>query len=521
MKRIAFFLLAFFMVTFTAELSAQEMTLDQIRRFRLRNSGAIVENNTLKGYYYFYMKEYNDSKTNIYTVSLYDDNLNKALSFDIKKPNTAQLLEVVYNSNTFMMIFYNKRAVEYETYDNTGKKTGTNIVEKVSIYEVERMNQSLANEEVDNITTFPIGNTGFVRSNWERKKKQGFDVEAMDNTAKRLWIYKSEEESDLLEFGDIMEVTEKFVAVSVLKKKSIMAKAFDTYFLLLDAKTGKKLMELPMRDKNDGELSLLNCFTDEEKEEITLVGEFYNPGDEVMKDKSLGLFIKIIGKTGTEVKYQKYAWAKEVLKLRKSTGDDEKDKTSLCFHRLFKTANGHLFAVAEEYRKTVSGAGVALNLLAAASGGSSDASNMQITITDMVMIEFDENLKMIAYTQIPKKKTRELLPSGYGWYSASFLANVLKSYGAFDYSFTSTDKTTDQYEVIYTDFDRDKADGSRADKMIGVISVKDGKTTTNRIPIDTEANRYSINPAKSGYLMVTEYFRKKKMLRSHLEKIEE
>ena len=81
MKRIAFLLLAFFLVTFTAELSAQEMTLDQIRRFRLRNSGAIVENNTLKGYYYFYMKEYNDSKTNIYTVSLYDDNLNKALSF--------------------------------------------------------------------------------------------------------------------------------------------------------------------------------------------------------------------------------------------------------------------------------------------------------------------------------------------------------------------------------------------------------------------------------------------------------
>jgi hypothetical protein len=235
MKRIAFYLLAFFMVTFTAELSAQEMTLDQIRRFRLRNSGAIVENNTLKGYYYFYMKEHNDSKTNIYTVSLFDDNLNKALAFDIKKPKAVRLLEVVYNSNTFMMIFYNNREVEYETYDNTGKKTGTNIVEKVSVYEAERMNQALINEEVDNITTFPIGNTGFVRSNWEKKKKQGFDVEAMDNTAKRLWIYKSEEESDLLEFGDIMEVTEKFVAVSVLKKKTIMAKAFDTYFLEFDS----------------------------------------------------------------------------------------------------------------------------------------------------------------------------------------------------------------------------------------------------------------------------------------------
>lgn len=252
MKKLAFILLAFFITMLTVELSAQEMTLEKIRQFRIRNSGAIVENNTLKGYYYFYMKEHEDSKTNIYTVSLYDDNLNKALTFDIKKPRAVRLLEVVYNSNAFMLIFYNNREVEYETYDNTGKRTGTNIVEKVSIYEAERINQAMLNEEVDNITTFPISNSGFVRSNWEKKKKQGFDVEAMDNNAKRLWIYKSDEDSDLLEFGDIMEVNDKFVAVSVLKKKGIYAKAFDTYFLVLDAKTGKKLMELPMKDKNEG-----------------------------------------------------------------------------------------------------------------------------------------------------------------------------------------------------------------------------------------------------------------------------
>lgn len=518
MKRIflVFFNLILLMLT---SASAQEMSINNVRRFRLRNNGAIVENNVLKGYYYFFMKEHDDAKTNIYTVGLYDDNLNKALTFDIKKPRAVRLLEVVYNTNSFMLIFYNNRQVEYETYDNTGKATGSTIVEKVSVYEADRINQALMNEEVDNITTFPIGNTGFVRSNWERKKKQGFDVEAMDNNAKRLWIYKSNPESDLLEFGDIMEVTSRYVAVSVLKKNNIFAKAYDTYFLLLDAKTGKKLFEMPMKDKNEGELSLLNCFTDEDNGQVTMVGEYYKPGDEVLKDKSLGLFIKIVDEAGKEIKYQKYGWAKEVVKLRKSTGDDEKDKTSLCFQRLFKSNNGHLYAVAEEYRKTVSGLGVAANILNGGNG--SGTSNFQITITDMVLIEFDETMKMIAYTQIPKKKTRCQLPEGAGWYSPPYLAAMVKSYGAFDYCFTSANKTDDQYHVVYTDFDREKSDGSRADKMIGVITVKDAKTGTTRIPIDTDATYYGINPAKSGYLMVTEYFRKKKMLSSHLEKIED
>lgn len=66
--------------------------------------------------------------------------------------------------------------------------------------------------------------------------------------------------------------------------------------------------------------------------------------------------------------------------------------------------------------------------------------------------------------------------------------STIKSLGAFDYSFTSRNKEKDYYDVIHIDAIRKEDDKSaKSDLMVGVISIKAGKVTESRIPINCES----------------------------------
>jgi hypothetical protein len=170
--------------------------------------------------------------------------------------------------------------------------------------------------------------------------------------------------------------------------------------------------------------------------------------------------------------------------------------------------------IGEQFIKQVSAGGVALKVLASATGGSSNTSALEIRVADMVVIEFDENKSMVDFKLIKKKGTSVLLPEGMGMYGTTTLGYYVKSQGDFDYSFTSSDKAKDNFEIVYIDADRktEKKATTKADVMVGVISIKGGKLTQTRVPVNCTSNRWWLQPAKPGYISVTEYFRKEKRI---------
>ncbi len=72
------------LVMFTCQLSAQNFS-KTVSRVRLRNSGTIIQNDQVKGYYFFYNLEKKDKKNNHYMLSV-NDNLREINSIDIVKP---------------------------------------------------------------------------------------------------------------------------------------------------------------------------------------------------------------------------------------------------------------------------------------------------------------------------------------------------------------------------------------------------------------------------------------------------
>ena len=56
-------------------MNAQSFSIDNVRKAALRTSDAIKEGTDVKGYYFFYISDKIDKKTNEYTLRVVDNNL--------------------------------------------------------------------------------------------------------------------------------------------------------------------------------------------------------------------------------------------------------------------------------------------------------------------------------------------------------------------------------------------------------------------------------------------------------------
>lgn len=522
MKTKLFYLALF--LCLSLGIQAQNYEYSNVQRFSTRSTGPIIKDEAIKGYYVFYPEEKVDRKNIAFKISLLDDNLTQTATFDLVRPKKYILIESSFNSNAFVFNFYDPKSktMEYVSFDRSGKELGSVKSDKVSTFELAAVKAIVANPEVTTTNIFPVGDNGFVRLANVDNRKYGYVVSKYDNTLHQLWAYGSDVDSKLIERADVLSADENHVLLQIAKSKSQMTAKFDTYLILLDTKTGKELYNFQMQDDNEGQLSVLNAFIIDDSGDALVVGEFYAPNDNVLKDKSLGIYARGVERNGEYSVFKKYHWDGEIAKVKRETmDDDEKDNdkgtNQIYFHHFVRAQNGHVFAIAEQFKKQASALGIASMVL---SGGNSNTAASEIKITNMVVAEFDKDLKLVDYSIIPKKKTRVYLPAGSSLLSPQKLGYYVKSIGGFDYNFTSKNIEKDSYHAVYTDFNRkDDESKEKSDAMVGSINIVDGKMTADRFPVNTDANLIWFNPAKPGYVLVGEYYRKGKRVTMRLEKI--
>jgi hypothetical protein len=102
--------------------------------------------------------------------------------------------------------------------------------------------------------------------------------------------------------------------------------------------------------------------------------------------------------------------------------------------------------------------------------------------------------------------------------SPKFVSNYAKAVGAFDYKFTQTSADQSTFIVDYVDHDRQNEAG-RAFVVGSIVYTSEKTFVTDKFTIARRTSVFQILKAKSGYLGVTEYFRKEKKLETRLEKV--
>ena len=96
--------------------NAQDNVLiENVKIANPRSLKPILENNEIRGYFFFYISDKVDKKTNEYTIQIYDENLRKSREIVFEGDKHIQLLESSYNGNSMMFLFYDskEKTLEY------------------------------------------------------------------------------------------------------------------------------------------------------------------------------------------------------------------------------------------------------------------------------------------------------------------------------------------------------------------------------------------------------------------------
>src|SRR5664279_2852561 len=92
----------------TLVLQAQsKLSIDKVYSTYLRNTGTIMENKQIKGYFFLYISDKIDKDTNEYTLQILDENLNKVRDIKFEDSKKLSLLEAAYNGGSLAFLFKN------------------------------------------------------------------------------------------------------------------------------------------------------------------------------------------------------------------------------------------------------------------------------------------------------------------------------------------------------------------------------------------------------------------------------
>jgi hypothetical protein len=158
--------------------------------------------------------------------------------------------------------------------------------------------------------------------------------------------------------------------------------------------------------------------------------------------------------------------------------------------------------------------------LAAATGASTNASVIEIKIGDLAIIELAADASLSSVKLIEKQPTHFTLSQDYQFANQHKLAKMLKASGYFDYSFTQQNEANNIFSIAYTDMERVEGKGGRklVVNLVNYISESQ-EFSADKFVIPTEASFTTVGMAKPGFLLVKEYYRKKKTMTFRLEPI--
>ena len=249
---------------------------------------------------------------------------------------------------------------------------------------------------------FPVENKGFIFNKFEDNKKIGYSLKYYPTDGGKSWEYNSPSDSKEMLSINPIEVNDKVIVALESSKSSLLSRKITLKTKIIDVNTGLLLCEKEY-NKNSKPRLINNAFLDNDNN-VVLMGEYFKEGDNIVDDKSLGLFTEVINLSGKTLKENFTSWKEDVAKMAKVSGNYIEDKGYIYFHNIARTKNNEYYAIGEFYKRTASAGGIALTTLSILGGGGGGASVTQLTITNSVVFKFNSDFKLTGIQEFEKGK---------------------------------------------------------------------------------------------------------------------
>ncbi|HLN95460.1 MAG TPA: DUF6770 family protein [Flavobacterium sp.] len=488
-----------------------EKTLTDIGTFYLRNTGAMVDKNKdVDGYYFYYVMDKLKKGQREFAIQILDKNLTEVAKKTYVDDKNTTLIESSFNNQNilFLMANFDKKKMTLLTFDRQANQTSK--VDMPLSSKEARYYQGMIQYGMMPPALFAVDNKGFLFSKLSDNDKMGYSLKYYSSEGGKGWEFNSPADSDEVVSISPLEVNEKVVVALEMARPGALSRKISTRIKVIDINTGKLLFEREY-NKNAKPRFINNAFLNGDNT-IVFMGEYFKEGDNVLDDKSIGLFTEVIDFSGKTLSENFSSWDGDVSKVMKVKNGKVSDKGYVFFHDIIKTGNQHYYAIGEYFRKTANAGGIAANIL---SRGASTAGNTQLTITDAVVFHFDANFKLVSVQDFDKGTSRVSNLADFG--SPQLNAHITKVMGGFDYVYTQRDPANDRFYASFIDYERLKGESNKF--AFKSIIYDDGQLSQDKIYLNSKSKEFKVLPGKVGYVLLMEYNKKEKSISLHLEKL--
>lgn len=496
------------------------LSVDKVYSNYGSNSGFIMENNQIKGYFFLYMSDKIDKHTNEYTLQILDENVNKVKDIKFQDSKKLSLLEAAYNGSSLSFLFKNgdEKTLDMKIYglDGSLKYTYSRSYDKRTD-QLMNMYETMRSDEGTNQNVFDLGKHGYASVLPLRDGKQRtYEVDFYSSEEKKQWTYIPEDDEERYSNAEFLGSTDNLIILEVLKKDRKLSGKANAHLVGIDFITKKKAFDI---DNENDEYTFVptNVTTENGTGRIMVVGNYFDKNDNIMKDASKGIAIYAIDNKGKVLSKTYNSWADDFAKYLPLNKKGKVDNIGYLYtQKVIQVPGGKMFLVGEGYKRQASAGGIALNALAMMGGGRSSVGVTKIVVTDMVILEFNNKYKVSNATIYDKTNNTAEASSMSDYGSQHAIAMYLKMRGAFDYNFTTVNSDNSSFAVCYSDWVRSS---DYKGETFNSIRYDGTKFSTDKIELKSKASTLKIFPAKPGSVMIMEYFKKEKRIDFRIEKL--
>ena len=498
-----------------------KLSVDQVYSTYLRNSGTIMENNQIKGYFFLYQSDKIDRHTNEYTLQVLDQNLNKVKEIKFEDSKKLNLLEASYNNNSLAFLFKNSdnKTLDMKIYSLAGKLkySYSNDYDKRTD---DLMNAygTLHTDEGTNQNVFDVGGRGYVSVLPLREGKyRTYEVNYYSSEEKKQWTYQPQDDEERFAVAEYLGGTDSLILLEVLKKDRALSGKMKASLVGINFITRKKAFEIEETDDKYIHVPT-TVMPAKEKGQLLVIGSYFVKGDNIAKDFSKGMVVLTINGQGKILNKTYNSWALDFGKYLSTNNKGKVDKVGYLYtHRVIQAPGGKTFVVGEGYKRQASAGGIAGTVLLGAMGAKSGAIGVtKIVVTDLVIMELDDQYKVTNATLYDKNSHTVEASSVSDFNSQHQIALMVKMTGGFDYEFTTGEPDNATFTVCYSDYEKSS---EYKGKTFNAVRYNGSKFNTDRIELKSKASRLKVFPAKPGSIMIMEYYKKDKRLDFRLEKL--
>lgn len=508
-----------------SEASAQKRSINDVRRVTVGGDGPIYSGDELIGYYTLFMVDKKSRKEHAYSLEILDANLDVVQTQSFTAPANSYAIGAAFNGEALCLSLLNTKDEEIilHSFSAQGEKLGMKKlpISKKSIYYLSQVYGY--SEEAETFGSFieAVPNSGFVLyiPEIEGAKSYSYTIYKLPSdvsSTKGAWKSSAPSGGAKYQMAFPMGVSEEYVFTNVLEKPKLLnSKGMATVLYVHEAKTGDLVFKADV-SKGRPALSATNAFYDKDLKQVTVVGMYYKPDADVMKDLSSGIGVKRYSLDGELVKGSSVSWAKSFTKIGRSKVEHLKKGGSIYVHKAFMRADGSMSIVGEYFGQEVSAIGIAGAVL----GGGGGAAKKMV-LQDMFVVELNAELELEDAEIYEKPKSDVLLPGGSSMLGPGVVAMMMKWQGSFDYQY-SQELPNGQGSITAYEFLDKKEKGIGKERKLNFLSYyADGGTyEVSDFKLDSDATSISYSPAKPGYIFIKEYFKKDKRLDMRLEPVQ-